>query len=43
MLLLFSDVAFEYCGHALAAGCQQEGSLEEVRSRIVAAIEPVLP
>ncbi len=30
-------------GHALAAGCQQEGSLEEVRSRIVAAIDPVLP
>lgn len=30
-------------GHSLAAGCEQEGNLEEVRSRILAAIQQVLP
>ncbi len=30
-------------GHSRAAGCRQDGSLEEVRNRIVAAIEQVLP
>jgi phosphoesterase RecJ-like protein len=30
-------------GHSRAAGCQQDGSLEQVRTRIVDAIEQVLP
>jgi phosphoesterase RecJ-like protein len=29
-------------GHSRAAGCRQDGTLEEVRTRIVAAIEQVL-